>query len=59
MCIRDRYTWTADINPDLNLKERLRRRLELHKLSVEMEYPMPRVDEELTTLLEISKTLVK
>ena len=53
------YTWTADINPDLNLKERLRRRLELHKLSVEMEYPMPRVDEELTTLLEISKTLVK
>ena len=51
------YRWTTSSNPDLTLKERLRRRLELHKLSVHLKYPMPRVKEELTTLLEISKTL--
>jgi len=51
------YGWTSSINPGNDLRERLRRRLELHELCVELGYPMPRVYEELQGLRELSRNL--
>jgi len=53
------YNWSSEINPELTLKERLRRRVELHKKTVECGYPQPNVKNELTTILEMSKLLVR
>ena len=49
------YNWRSDANPSLTLKERLRRRLELHEMSVKCGYPQPRIKDELTTILELTK----
>ena len=56
------YSWTASTNPDNTLRERIRRRIEIHELCVELGYPMPRVREELLvlkTLAEKSQLLDK
>jgi radical SAM superfamily enzyme YgiQ (UPF0313 family) len=41
------YGWVSNLNPGNTLQERIRRRLEIHELCVELGYPMPRVREEL------------
>jgi len=48
------YGWTSSINPSNNIKERIRRRLDLHQHCVELGYPMPRVREELMALRELA-----
>lgn len=45
------YGWTCGSN---TLKERIRRRLELHELCVKLGYPMPRVREELLALKKLA-----
>ena len=51
------FSWVNRKNPSLTLKERMRRRLELHKLSVELGWPQTRSEEELTLLIAIMKHL--
>jgi len=54
---QSQYNWHSDANPDLTLRERIRRRLELHRKSVECGYPQPRVKNELMTIFEMAKML--
>jgi len=49
------YSWSASTNPDNTLRERIRRRIEIHELSVKLGYPMPRVYEELSILKKLAK----
>jgi hypothetical protein len=49
------YGWTSGLNPGNTLRERIRRRLEIHELSVELGYPMPRVKEELLILKKLAE----
>jgi len=49
------YSWTAGSNPTNTLQERIRRRLEIHELCVELGYPMPRVREELYILKNLAE----
>lgn len=49
------YGWTSGLNPSNTLRERIRRRLEIHELSVELGYPMPRVKEELLILKKLAE----
>jgi hypothetical protein len=49
------YGWTSARNPGNTLRERIRRRLEIHELSVELGYPMPRVKEELLILKKLAE----
>lgn len=51
--------WLNKCNPTLTLSERIRRRLELHDLSVELGWPQTRSREELTILYNILKNLDK
>ena len=53
------YTWKSKTNPDLDLKERIRRRLELHKVTTELGYLQPDARNELTTILKMSEFIVK
>ncbi len=49
--------WVNKNNPDLTLRERIRRRIELHELSVKLGWPQTRSREELTILYNIIKNL--
>ena len=49
------YSWRSALNPDNTLRERIRRRLEIHELCVELGYPMPRVREELLVLKKLAE----
>jgi hypothetical protein len=49
------YNWISMINPNNTLKERIRRRLEIHELCVELGYAMPRVREELLILKKLAE----
>ena len=51
------FSWVNRMNPTLTLNERMRRRLELHKLSVNLGWPQTRSEEELTLLIAIMKHL--
>jgi hypothetical protein len=51
------YYWHSTSNPDLTLRERIRRRIELHQHSVKLGYPQPRVQNELTSVLGMAKLL--
>lgn len=51
------FSWVNRMNPTLTLNERMRRRLELHKLSVKLGWPQTRSEEELTLLIAIMKHL--
>ena len=49
------YGWTSAKNPSNTLRERIRRRLEIHELCVELGYAMPRVKEELLILKKLAE----
>ena len=49
------YSWTSATNPGNTLQERIRRRIEIHELCVELGYPMPRVMEELLVLKNLAE----
>lgn len=49
--------WVNKKNPTLTLRERIRRRIELHELSVKLGWPQTRSKEELTILHNILKNL--
>lgn len=49
------YSWTSALNPENNLSERIRRRLEIHEACVESGYSMPRVHEELLILKKLAE----
>ena len=51
------YTWTSEANPTLDVKERIRRRLELHEHTVKLGYLQPAAEYELRTLLEMANTI--
>jgi hypothetical protein len=51
------YNWISSTNPDLSLAERLRRRIEIHEVSVNLGYAMPHGRKELITLLEIAQEM--
>lgn len=51
------FGWLNETNPDLNLNERIRRRLELHELSVKLGWPQTRSREELQILYNILSNL--
>lgn len=53
------FTWVSGINPGLDLKERIRRRLEVHELSHDMGYPMANSREELQSLLKLAEIAEK
>ena len=44
------YSWSSTTNPTNTLRERIRRRIDIHELCVKLGYPMPRVHEELSVL---------
>jgi hypothetical protein len=49
--------WVNELNPTLTLKERIRRRLEMHELSVSLGWPQTRSHDELRILYNIMKNL--
>jgi radical SAM superfamily enzyme YgiQ (UPF0313 family) len=49
------YSWTSALNPGNTLRERIRRRIEIHELCVELGYAMPRVHEELLVLKKLAE----
>jgi hypothetical protein len=51
------FGWLNELNPDLTLSERIRRRLELHEVSVKLGYPLTRSREELQILYNILSNL--
>ena len=53
------FGWLNELNPTLTLKERIRRRLELHELSVKLGWPQTRSREELQILYNILSNLNK
>lgn len=53
------YTWISDHNPTLDLKERIRRRIELHKITCDLQYPQPNVLAELEIVYKLSQQLTK
>lgn len=53
------FGWVNAANPDLTLKERIRRRLELHEVSVKLGWPQTRSREELQILYNILSNLQK
>jgi hypothetical protein len=53
------FGWLNEMNPTLTLKERIRRRLELHELSVKLGWPQTRSREELQILYNILSNLNK
>ena len=50
-------SWINKKNPTLTLRERIRRRIELHELSVKLGWPQTRSREELTILYNIMKNI--
>ena len=51
------FGWINELNPDLDLRERIRRRLELHEVSVKLGWPQTRSREELQILYNILENL--
>lgn len=51
------FGWINKCNPSLTLKERIRRRLELHEISVQLGWPQTRSREELQILYNILSNL--
>lgn len=49
------YSWLAESNPTLTVKERIKRRIELHKETVRLGYPQPEIKNELNTMVSMSK----
>jgi len=53
------FYWSASTNSSNTLDERIRRRLELHEICVELNYPQPRLTTELSELKELAKMFIK
>jgi hypothetical protein len=53
------FDWTTTKDPSNTFAERCRRRLELHELSHELGYSMPRVKDELNVLLSVAQKLTE
>lgn len=53
------FNWVSGANPDLSLKERLRRRIEVHEVSMDLGYSMPHTQKELNTIYHLAKNLKK
>jgi radical SAM superfamily enzyme YgiQ (UPF0313 family) len=51
------FNWVAGINPGMDLRERLRRRIELHELSQQLGYSMPHSRKELASLWQLAQNL--
>ena len=51
------FGWINELNPSLDLRERIRRRLELHELSVKLGWPQTRNREELQIIYNILHNL--
>ena len=51
------FGWLNELNPELTLSERIRRRLELHEVSVKLGWPQTRNKEELQILYNILSSL--
>jgi hypothetical protein len=51
------FGWINELNPTLTLRERIRRRLELHEISVKLGWPQTRNREELQILYNILENL--
>ena len=51
------FGWINEMNPGLDLRERIRRRLELHEVSVKLGWPQTRSREELQILCNILENL--
>ncbi len=49
------YTWVSSLNPTLDFVERVRRRVELHKISYDLGYSQPNTRSELSVLLNLLK----
>jgi len=49
------YDWVSEHNPTLTLKERIRRRIEVHQVSYDLGYKMPNTRSELTSLLALAE----
>jgi hypothetical protein len=49
------YNWISGKNPQLDLTERLRRRVEIHEQCVRYGYPQPRVRQELSAIKNLAK----
>jgi radical SAM superfamily enzyme YgiQ (UPF0313 family) len=49
--------WKSKLNPTNTLETRIRRRVELHKLCVKLNYPQPNTKVELTEAKELAKTI--
>jgi hypothetical protein len=47
------YAWLSLDNPDLNLVERIRRRVELHEISFDLGYSQPNSRAELKKMLNL------
>lgn len=53
----DPRTWTSSVNPDLTLKERIRRRLEVHSVAMDYNWPVWRGEQRLENIRDLVKTL--
>jgi hypothetical protein len=51
------FNWVAGINPGLDLAERIRRRIELHELSMELGYSMPHSKKELSSMYQLAQNI--
>ena len=51
------FNWIAGVNPTLDLAERIRRRIELHELSMELGYSMPHSRKELSSLYQLAQNI--
>lgn len=49
------YTWISTLNPGLDFRERVRRRLELHELSYRLGYSQPNTRNELASMITLLK----
>lgn len=51
------YNWISSKNPALDLRERIRRRIEIHELCVRYGYAQPRVRQELLAIKKLAEIL--
>lgn len=55
----DNSTWVSALNPDLTVKERIRRRVEIQKEAIKYNWPIWRGEERLNTILRVSQSLLE
>lgn len=53
------FTWISGTNPGLDIRERIRRRIEVHEMSAEYGYSMPNARSELQSMLKLAEQVEK